>query len=653
MKAASRKRQPQKSVLFPLFLYTTTFTNLPGTTMIFPPPYLPMTIFNRRINLDFILFGAVVLTALTFRLYRLDGESLFMDEIRQAGYYSQDFGWLIGAAASQNQPPLDYWIGHLFWLGFGTGDFIARLPAALFGTASVAVLMLIVRRLANPATALLAGMTLALLPYAIYFSQEARPYAIAIFFFLTFFWQVLRILQAETLSKRQYALLFLLALTFLHTRALAPLAVITASAGLLLLLALFECRPAPSLFARRALALVGVCGAAIAGYLPNLFYLTERARSEGRYVTDTDSVSWEILQQGIERFSPQHLWEALSVQGEPFGILLGLGISAALVWSLRTPADKTRLFVIWLLPCSAVLHLFAFQAKTESLFRPPYAIYLLPLALIVSAWLIHAVVSKLAGPKRLKILALSGAALIGAGWLGTTLADYYLTAKRTDWRGMSIFLRTALKPDKHIVVMESFTEFTQWKPDGYGFWRYSTGEIPLLLLGELEQEKALETYSDIPVVLLFHRHDYRLTSRSPYPFIPARKRYAIGAQNMEQFQFIHRLKQNPNLAVRATQGLSVVQLNRNQGRFAKDLLVLLGQIEPHVKQNSGAVDFYLGCYFLARIVDPGQAEGYLQRAQALVPASRQAVFEARLESIHGYPGLPGNPGEKGDSQKIK
>ena len=62
-----------------------------------------------------IAFWAVVLLAIVTRLYHLDAESLFMDELRQVSYYGNTFDEIITLAISVLQPPLDIWIGHVVY----------------------------------------------------------------------------------------------------------------------------------------------------------------------------------------------------------------------------------------------------------------------------------------------------------------------------------------------------------------------------------------------------------------------------------------------------------------------------------------------------------------------------------------------------------
>ncbi|MBV6826549.1 glycosyltransferase family 39 protein [Pseudomonas sp. PD9R] len=89
--------------------------------------------------------------------------------------YSLDGIWF--HAAHDVHPPLYFMLLH-GWIGlFGDGIFSIRSLSALPGVAAVMLGMWLVRLIANPRAALLAGLMLALLPTAVRYSQEVRMYS--------------------------------------------------------------------------------------------------------------------------------------------------------------------------------------------------------------------------------------------------------------------------------------------------------------------------------------------------------------------------------------------------------------------------------------------------------------------------------------------
>ena len=131
-----------------------------------------------------------------------------MNEIRQTSYYTNALAELIDNAASQRQPPLDYWIGYFVHF-ISSSDFTVRLPAALFGTGSVFLLVMLISQISSWPVACAFGIMFAFLPFNLYYSQEARPYAIAVFLFL-FIFKTLNSFLSAYRKKRLLPVLMLL-----------------------------------------------------------------------------------------------------------------------------------------------------------------------------------------------------------------------------------------------------------------------------------------------------------------------------------------------------------------------------------------------------------------------------------------------------------
>jgi uncharacterized membrane protein len=84
--------------------------------------------------------------------------------------------------ASESNPPLYYSLAWGWAKAFGTDEFGLRSLTALFGAATVPVGYLIGRQLASRQAGLLLAALIALNPMLIWYSQEARSYALLVFF---------------------------------------------------------------------------------------------------------------------------------------------------------------------------------------------------------------------------------------------------------------------------------------------------------------------------------------------------------------------------------------------------------------------------------------------------------------------------------------
>ncbi|WP_311970250.1 glycosyltransferase family 39 protein [Pseudomonas baltica] len=140
-----------------------------------PSPTVDRT---RRSRLAFILaLGAVLILATIVRLHGLTAVAIWCDEassIITSRYPLPDL-WF--HAAHDVHPPFYYVLLHLWMAMFGEGLFSIRLLSAIPGIATVLVGALLVRQVASPKAALLAGLLLALFPFAVRYSQEVRMYS--------------------------------------------------------------------------------------------------------------------------------------------------------------------------------------------------------------------------------------------------------------------------------------------------------------------------------------------------------------------------------------------------------------------------------------------------------------------------------------------
>ena len=135
-----------------------------------------------------ILAGVLVLAAL-LRVPTLGEQSFWFDETVTAQLVDQGVGSVLAQVeGSESTPPLYYLLAWAWSAVLGTGEVALRSLSALLGIATVAVAWLLGRRLAGragDATSLRAGALAALLtaccPLLVWFSQEARAYALLAF----------------------------------------------------------------------------------------------------------------------------------------------------------------------------------------------------------------------------------------------------------------------------------------------------------------------------------------------------------------------------------------------------------------------------------------------------------------------------------------
>ena len=127
--------------------------------------------------------------------YRLGARGLWGDEVWQVAWAQQQpLPQTFQRFSAPPDLPLSFLLVQLATT-FNSDPFWVRLPSALLGAATVALLYLLGRRLCGRATGLAAALLLAVAPYHVWYAQDARPYAaLACYSLLTllFFERLLR-----------------------------------------------------------------------------------------------------------------------------------------------------------------------------------------------------------------------------------------------------------------------------------------------------------------------------------------------------------------------------------------------------------------------------------------------------------------------------
>ena len=120
-----------------------------------------------------IVFGAVL------RFATLDTQSFYLDETVTAWLMQKSFWGMLGALpGSESAPPLYYvllWPWTKLW---GTGEVGLRSFSALVGTATIPIAYAVAARFASKRAGLIAAALVTVNPLLVWYSQEARVYAL-------------------------------------------------------------------------------------------------------------------------------------------------------------------------------------------------------------------------------------------------------------------------------------------------------------------------------------------------------------------------------------------------------------------------------------------------------------------------------------------
>ena len=119
----------------------------------------------------------VILIAFTVRFHHLGTQSLWNDEGNSLRLAQRSVGDLIDAAGRDIHPP-GYYLALKGWIALaGQSEFSLRALSALAGVLTAAVTVALGRALFSRAAGIMAGLLVALSPFAVYYSQETRMYA--------------------------------------------------------------------------------------------------------------------------------------------------------------------------------------------------------------------------------------------------------------------------------------------------------------------------------------------------------------------------------------------------------------------------------------------------------------------------------------------
>ncbi|MFZ0040091.1 MAG: glycosyltransferase family 39 protein [Solirubrobacteraceae bacterium] len=135
---------------------------------------------RRWLSGDIASLAGVTLLAAALRLPTLAQQSFWLDEGYTARLLRMSFGSMLSTVPkSESTPPVYYVLAWVWTRVFTQSEFGVRSLSALAGIATIPVAYMVARRLAGARAGAIAGLLLAVAPLMVWFSQEARAYALA------------------------------------------------------------------------------------------------------------------------------------------------------------------------------------------------------------------------------------------------------------------------------------------------------------------------------------------------------------------------------------------------------------------------------------------------------------------------------------------
>jgi len=466
----------------------------------------------------------LILVAFFLRLHYLDVQSLWYDEGVTARVSQLGVSELAHWTADDIQPPLYYlllggwlrpfqpWPGNIAWL--------MRFFSAAFGLLLVPLLGLMGRKLWNDCAGLLTAFVVAISPLMVYYSQEARMYAMLIFLVTLAAWWVVMLLEKssrkgaktqkgdERKRLRYLALYALTGLAAMYTHYFAGFALL----ALALYWAHVWIRESRNPRALGGFALAN--GVILLGYLPWLPAMLRRFRMDSSYWSGRLKMG-EALMHIVNNFTlgatEVFREEAARAWLPWFGIAILIWIAALMAIRRRGSQRPLALILHWLLlPPILIL----FLAWRTPKFNPRYLLISWPAwALLMGGGSAALLTKTFKVPETLKvrktwlrpiarILAIATLLLVTtASALG--LDNWYNDSNfaKSAWREATAYMFENRQPDEAALLVSghAYPVFDAYlPPDAPPKWhvpRYRLPDIEILdvnqVLGWQESARAL------------------------------------------------------------------------------------------------------------------------------------------------------------------
>jgi 4-amino-4-deoxy-L-arabinose transferase-like glycosyltransferase len=452
--------------------------------------------------------GAFTLLAFLLRVWRLDFQPLWWDEGWTVYFATSGIAEMIARTAIDIHPPFYYLLLHFWALLAGPSPAAVRLFSAVVGTLSVPLLFLVGRRLLGVKTGLLAALILAVAPFHVYYSQEARMYALVTLLVLASTYCCLSILQRGEGSHggwRIWVLYVVFTSLAMYTQYYAAFVPLAQTLFVLLLFRRYRPILGRWIAAQAALAVAYLPWLAYAG--PKLVaYVGDKLVKEG----DVPVGLFTYLQRHLVAFSVGHLGPARS----------------SLVW--------LALLFVALAFLGLAVGLLASRGEKPSGWRERHAVVFTLLYLAVPVFLGYAVNLRypFTSPAIERLFLLSAPAFylliaLGLSWIGDRfrvvwaapllvaalsvppLVDFYGTERygEEDYRPVVAKVEALALPEDVVVAVH---------PWQIGYFRaYYEGETPTLYLtpkeatdvtSELWAEDGARMAGDLDELLAEHRY---------------------------------------------------------------------------------------------------------------------------------------------------
>lgn len=384
------------------------------------------------------LLAILTLVGLALRLPSF-ADSLFGDELSAyyivAGHGLGQVLHLLDYHSTELNPQLFFLLAWLSKTVFGLSSEALKLPSLIFGTATIPLVYALAREATGVATSLLAAALAACSPFLIFYSTEARPYALMLFLVVATALALLRALRRDGWGWWLLYALCTCAAAYTHFTSIFALAAIAAWA--------LVTQPQARRRVLTALALATI------GYLPELPVLHKISQSPGTNLYSFLSpLSAHLVRRDLGRWAIGHPFLPLAqVPGTPAAILIAAGAALGLVCGAARLLGRGTDGTGWsgMSSPTALIILLAVASPVGVL------LYSLPgngvwgARNIIASWGAFAVVLAMVVSSPRRAVAIAAAALLTTGFTLGGLSMLSRSVQRPDYENAVAYMR-ALAP---------------------------------------------------------------------------------------------------------------------------------------------------------------------------------------------------------------
>ncbi|ADB62386.1 glycosyl transferase family 39 [Haloterrigena turkmenica DSM 5511] len=465
----------------------------------------------------------IVLIATALRLFRLESESYWVDEVVSVTTVTSNtpIELLISVPGNDPHPPFYYLLLSGWTALFGTSELATRLLSALAGIATVVVLYGIGRRLFDREVGAIAAVLVAVSPFHVWYAQEVRMYnllalltALSVYYFVR-----IQTDRATDESGFRTEIGYVVSTVLLGYTHVFGLFVILAQNAYVFSRPLVRIVPRSRLTLRRWFELEALTALLLAPWLVKLVRRMLAARAG-----ETTNVSWiplptaETVRETFAAYLGAYLFE------ESFPLLVSLVVVGCLVLALSSgryvatepgtsaeadrseaagtdrgreiaadreslPVNAVYLVVLWFVV--PILVPIALSHVVTPIFVDRYSIG----ASLAFFLLIAVGIRTLSRPSLRYVVV--GVLLVG---LVAPLPTYYQDDQKEQWRGAAADVESAVDGDDVVLVSRPFTERT------FGFY-FDRSDVPTVRIppdasGD-EIRSAVDGHDDVWIVLSY------------------------------------------------------------------------------------------------------------------------------------------------------